>query len=233
MPEDLKPDAEVLRALVALEAELQAVRTEVVGTLTSALPLNYSGESPIADFTAQALRERAGAEVGLITGGALHGGLEAGEVGRGAVANAVPASINPMTSRVTGARLLAALERGLNPEVVTYLHRGLRGSPIGVPGLSGMQVTVDPAGPVGRRVQQVRVNGEALDLEREYVVAHTDLEPAPYSFLHGEGVTEIQADFTVLLEDVVREHLGRRTPVEPDLSPVWLGIGSLPDLDAP
>ncbi|UQN06489.1 bifunctional UDP-sugar hydrolase/5'-nucleotidase [Deinococcus sp. QL22] len=233
VPADLEPDAEVMEALAALETELQGIRTEAVGTLAASLHLDHWGESPMAHFAAQVLRERAGAEVGLISGGALHTGLQAGEVRRGAVANAVPATINPMTSRVTGWRLRMALERGLDPEVVTYLHRGLRGSPIGVPGLSGVQVTVDPAGRVGERVQRVQVNGEALDLGREYVVAHTDLEPAPYAFLHGEGVTEIASDFTVLLEDVVRQHFQHRTSVHPDLEPVWLGLRSLPLLGTP
>lgn len=229
--EEIEPDPGVMQALEDLEAELQAVRAEVLGEVTSPLPLNHFGESPIANFAAQALRDRAGAEVGLISGGALHAGLEAGTVWRGVVADAVPASINPVTSRVTGERLLAALERGLDPGVVAYLHRGLRGSPIGVPGLCGVRVVVNPTGVVGRRVEAVHVNGEPLDLRREYVVAHTDLEPAEYAFLHGEGVTEVHANFTVLLEDVVRDHIKENSPVRPDPAAVWGDIASLPPLD--
>lgn len=63
------------------------------------------------------------------------------------------------------------------------------------------------------------------------MVAHTDLEPAEYAFLHGEGVTEVHADFSVLLEDVVREHVVSGSPLRLNLEAVWVGIETLPSLD--
>ena len=230
IPTDTALDPQVLRALENLEKEVNHLRSEVLGTLVAPLPLDHFGESKVANFVAAALRHWANAEIGLISGGALHTPLEAGEVTRGVLANAVPAGINPMTSHVTGVRLVAALERGLNPDVVSYHHRGLRGTPMGVPGLSGVQVTVDPEKPIGQRVKAVQVNGEPLETERLYVVAHTDLEPASYAFLEGEGRTELNADFTVLLEDVVQAYIRKTSPVHPDLAPVWLEIEKITDL---
>ncbi|WP_170928545.1 hypothetical protein [Deinococcus hopiensis] len=52
----------------------------------------------MVNFTAQALRERDGAEVGPITDGALCGGLKASRLERAAVLNAVLVAIKHTTS---------------------------------------------------------------------------------------------------------------------------------------
>ncbi|WP_102128408.1 bifunctional metallophosphatase/5'-nucleotidase [Deinococcus planocerae] len=228
VPEDTPPDDYVERALEELERELEGVRHEVVGHLTAPLPLNHFHDSALANFAAEALRTRAGAEIGLVASGTLHAPLDAGPVTRGALVNTaglVP--VNPLVSAVTGRALLGALERSLDPAVIGVRHHGMRGTPIGLLGLSGLHVQVDDGADVRQRVREVWVGGAALDPERTYRVAHTDLETEPGTFLSGAGVSGTQADASLLLEDVLREHLASFSPVSPPASAPWAGVEHL------
>ncbi|WP_309570190.1 5'-nucleotidase C-terminal domain-containing protein [Deinococcus sp.] len=210
-----------------MNAELEGIRSEVIGELTGVLTLNHFGLSPVAQVAAEALRDRAGSEIGMISSGAFHMGLAAGPVTFGALSNAVPVTVNPLVSRVSGAALLRALERGVTPDVVSYRLRGMRGSPIGVPALAGVQVRLHPDGQPGQQVATVTVNGALLDLNRPYTVAHTDLDNEDFSYLHGEGVELLRSDYTVLVEDVLREYLRNHLPLTPNGDPGWHGLGEL------
>lgn len=230
IPLDTVPDAAVKAAVISMQAELAIIGNEVISDLAFPLPLDYFGDSPIAHFGAQALKDRAGAEIGMVLGGAFHSPLKAGAVTRIALADAVPGVLSPVTSRVTGAALRAALERSLDPTIVSFLHRGLRGSPLGVLGLSGIEVWIDPDGAVGQRVDEVKINGELLQVERIYHVAHTDIEVEDYAFLHGKGVTPLDGEFEYMLEDVFRLYLEKSTAPVQGVQRVWHNIERLPPL---
>ena len=121
----------------------------------------------------------------------------------------------------------AALERGVTPEVISFHLRGLRGSPLGVPGLSGVHVTLNPAAPSGHRVGHVTVDGEPLNDDQVYRVGHSDLETDEASFLTAPDVRQVHADYTVLIEDVVREYLHQHSPVTPNGTQPWQHIDQL------
>ena len=223
IPHDAPEDAVVMRAMDDLNVELDGIRGQVIGDLDDPLALDHFGVSPVAQVAAVALRDRAGAEVGLIGSGAFHTGLAAGPVTFGALADALPVTVNPLVSRVSGAALRRALERGVEPEVVSFRLRGLRGSPIGVPAVAGASVHVDPTAAAGQRVIAVTVNGEPLDPDRLYTVAHTDLDNEEFSYLSGDGVTLLGSDYTVLVEDVLHEYLRAHSPVgTPEVA--WHGL---------
>ncbi|WP_412028971.1 bifunctional metallophosphatase/5'-nucleotidase [Deinococcus yunweiensis] len=223
IPADAPEDAAVLRAMDDLNVELDGIRGQVIGEVDGPLTLDHFGVSPVAQVAAVALRERAGAEVGLIGSGAFHTGLAAGPVTFGALADALPVTVNPLVSRVSGAALWRALERGVDPDVVAFRLRGLRGSPIGVPAVAGASVHVDPNAESGQRVTAVTVSGEPLDPARLYTVAHTDLDNEEFSYLYGDGVTLLGSDYSVLVEDVLREYLQTHSPVgTPEVA--WHGL---------
>lgn len=225
--EDVTPDPAVTQAILSLEQEVADFSREPAGALTQAAPVAYFQNSPLANLVAGALRDWGRADVGLISGGAVQQGLPVGALTRLDIANAVAAPLNPVVSEVTGAALRAALERGVTPEVVSFHLRGLRGAPMGVPGLSGVNVNVDPLAPVGSRVTSVRVGGEDLDDAQMYRVAHSDLETDPVSFLTTPGIREVRADFTVLIEDVVRDYLRQHSPLTLETAQPWNNIDRL------
>jgi 2',3'-cyclic-nucleotide 2'-phosphodiesterase (5'-nucleotidase family) len=227
IPPETQPDSAVLGAMADMEREIEALRHEVVGHLTFPLTLDHFAESELPNFAAELLRQRAGADIGTVASGLFHAPLPAGNVTRLALANAAQVPANPQVSDLSGTALLAALDKSLDPAWIGKRYTGMRGSPVGLLGLSGVQVEVGP-GPEHQVVKSVRVGGQLLDLHRTYRVAHTDLEPGPDSFFPDEGVTRVSADQSVLLEDLLREKLSQPGTAHAPLS-AWTGLQRIED----
>lgn len=51
-----------------------------------------------------------------------------------------------------------------------------RGTAIGIPQISGMEVVVGPDTPWGKRVITATVKGKLISPDRKYLLAHTDAE---------------------------------------------------------
>lgn len=225
--EHTPPDAAVTQAIQALCQEMAELQSEEVGSLAQATPVAYYGNSPVANLVADALKAWGGAEIGLISGGAVQHGLPAGPVNRGHLGKAVAAPLNPVVSEVPGLVLRKALERAITPEVVSLHPRGLRGAPLGVPGLSGVRVVLDPSAPVGRRIGEVWINANPLEDARLYSVAHSDLEIDQLSSLSTAEIREINSDYSVLIEDIVSKFFHQCSPVVPQTVSPWQFIEQL------
>ncbi len=220
VPEDTPPDPEIEQAVREAEAEAATALSHPIAVLTEELELDHFGECAVASLGADALRERMGAEVGLLCSGLFHKGLPAGAVTLGDLNACTFSTANPQLSRVRGEQLLAALERGVDPELVGSTYKAFRGSPVGWPAVSGMVVEYDPG--ASPRVRRVFVNGEPLELQRLYTVAHTDAEvitetfPVGYLILEENQVVRVEVP-TILreaIEDYLVAHQPARRPVE-------------------
>ncbi len=176
VPKNEPPDPLVLEAIAAAEREMDSLVARPVGELQEALDLDHFHECGIGNLTADALRERMDAEAAMVWAGQFHQGLPSGVVTLGQLDAACFSSANPGVTEVRGTQIVAALERGLDPEINEHRPPGLRGTPIGVPQISGMVVAYDREKEVGQRVRSVFVQGQPLDMDRIYRLAHTDAE---------------------------------------------------------
>lgn len=182
-------------------------------------------ERGIGNFAADALCERMGAEVAIVTSGQFHRGLPAETVTLGQLDAACFSTANPGLTEVRGAQILAALERGLDPAIAEHRHPASRGTPVGIPQISGMIVEYDPGAAVGRRVQRGVVQGQPLDPNRLYRLAHTDAETIPdagYLVLDEGQATRYEVPTIVreVMEDCLRRrpHAGGLFPNQPGVS---------------
>ena len=147
-------------------------------------------ENGLCSFVADAFRAAGGSEAALINAGTVRNNLEAGTVTYKDVLNILPYSNEVVTARVTGQMLLDALEFG-----VMLLPRG--GGRF--PQVSGISFHVNTALPGSvrvnaenqflsvdgeRRVSQVTVNGEPLDVNRKYTLTINN-----FIFTGGDGYT--------------------------------------------
>lgn len=127
-----------------------------------------SGECAIGDLVADALRNAAAAEVAIINGGSIRGNriYAAGtRLTKRDILDELPFGNKTMATKVSGTAILEALENGFS-----QIER-----PTGrFPQVSGLVVSANPASPPGERVKTVRVNGEVLNLGREYKTATND-----------------------------------------------------------
>lgn len=139
-----------------------------------------SGETNMGDFVADAYRTIAGADIALVNGGGIRDSIGAGEVTRKDLMDVNPWNNAMCVIEATGQQILDALEHGArnNPEEnggflqvsgLTYeINLHVEESPVVTDSMDLFQ-SVDDGKP--RRVQNVRIGGEAIDPEKNYTVA--------------------------------------------------------------
>jgi len=165
-----------------IEPEVRALLDEQIGVL--AAPLD-------GDWIAEMLRVRTDAEVGLVAAGqALRvDHLPAGKLTRGALWDACESPANPGVTTISGEHLAQMIERGNDRAFAAETPRPLRGRKRGRLHVAGLQ---------------------AIDLEREYVVAGTDWELEHYGGLvEREWGLKVRYDFPTIMREAIEEHLRR------------------------
>ncbi|HEX6078141.1 MAG TPA: 5'-nucleotidase C-terminal domain-containing protein [Methylomirabilota bacterium] len=140
------------RAPVALDARESLVRREA---------------TPVGRFVAELMRDRVGAQVGLINSGALRANrvIPAGPITARDIRELLPFTNTVTMLEVTGEALRAALERSVDelPRATGHFLQ-----------TAGVEVLVDPSQPPGRRIAAVTIGGRPLDPAARYRVATLD-----------------------------------------------------------
>ena len=214
IPADTPPDPAVLAAIAAAQQEVQELSSRAIGTLDSDLGHDFFQECDIGNLAADALRDRMKAEAALVTSGMLVQGLAGGLLSVGQLNAASFSTANPALSEVRGEQLLAALERGLDPTLTELKHHSYRGAPIGIPQISGMVVRFDSRAADAPRIRQVLVNGQPLEMDRTYRLAHTDAETLPeLGYLELEEDQTIEMELPIILREVIAEYISKNSPL--------------------
>jgi len=226
VPRDEPPDPLVLEAIAAAEREIDELMAQPMGELQAALGLDHFHECGIGNLTADALRERMNAEAAIVCAGQFHQGLPAGVVTLGQLDAACFSSANPGVTKVRGDQIVAALKRGLDPAITEHRPHGLRGTPVGRPQISGMVVEYDPEGEVGQRVRSVLVQGQSLEPNRIYRLAHTDAERMQeFGYLVLEEEQKTEYEVPTIVRGVMEDYIQRHSPVPVPKSGRWIYIG--------
>jgi 2',3'-cyclic-nucleotide 2'-phosphodiesterase (5'-nucleotidase family) len=222
VPPDLSPDPAFQGALSGVEREAATLLAEPIGTLAGPLDLNHFGECGLGNLAADALRERMGAEAALLMSGLFHRPLAAGALTLGALDAACFTSANPALTLVSGRQLWDALERGLDPAVAAVEHHSLRGTPVGQPQVSGLEIVFDPAAPAGQRLRQVRVNGQALVPDQTYRLAHTDAETMGVAYLRLDPQQYTAYEVPTILREALADYIRAHSPVPVPPAGRWI-----------
>jgi len=214
IPVDEPPDPIVMEAIQTAEEETQQVMAQPFGQLQAALEIDHYAECKMGNLAADILRVRLNADIGMVASGQFHHGLPAGEVTLGDLDKACFSSANPCLTIVTGAQISAALERGLDPELYKHMLHSFRGTPVGIPQISGMQVWYDPNQEYGARVVQVLVGDEPLHPDQTYRLAHTDAETMEeWGYLELNENQPSDHEVPTILREAIAEYLSQNSPV--------------------
>jgi 2',3'-cyclic-nucleotide 2'-phosphodiesterase (5'-nucleotidase family) len=186
-------DVEVGRTAIALDARESLIRRE---------------ETPLGRFLAGLLRDRVGAEVGLLNSGAIRGNrvIPPGPITKRAVRELLPFSNTVTLLEVTGLALRAALEHSVD-ELPRPTGHYLQ--------TAGLQMAVDATRPPGRRVGEVRIGGRLLDPAARYRVAVPDYLARGkdgYPMLAASRILLAPEDGPGLIETVLEGLAGGRSP---------------------
>lgn len=164
----LSPDAALSQLLNQYEQRLETETSRIVGETV----IDWEGETDVirrretnlGKLLADLARRETGAEIALLNAGAIRGGISAGPVPYRRLIEILPFETTLTKLVLTGAEIRAALEHSVSllPQSSgRYLQ------------VSGLEYTLNPAGPVGARIQEVKVNAAPLDAVHRYSVAVT------------------------------------------------------------
>ena len=178
------PDPDTQKIVDQLKTKLSADLDVQIGTATGELDSREATvrgeESAMGDLIADALKAQTGADVAITNGGGIRGNkvYPAGTtLTRRDVFTELPFGNKTVVAEISGADLLAALENGFS-QVEQVAGR--------FPQVAGMTVVADLSKAPGARVQNVMVNGKALDPAATYKVATND-----YMLGGGDGYTAL------------------------------------------
>lgn len=101
-----------------------------------------------------------------------------------------------------------------------------RGAPVGIPQISGLRVEMFPTRRTGERISEILVGTRPLEEEREYRIAHTDLENhLELGFFPPEGHVQKAVHRNRTLKDILRAYLENDGKASAAGVSRWIGIG--------
>lgn len=225
VPIEEQEDPEVLAAILQAEQEVAALQARSIGSLKDGLELTHFSDCSLGRWAADALREHLSAQIAVLASGHFHASLPKGEIVFGDLNRTCFSSANPALTAVRGAQIVAALERGLDRGHVEQEPGGFRGTPIGIPQISGMRVRYDLDAQPGERVRQVWVGDAELDPSASYLLAHTDAETDEQvgylALAPGQGS---ELDTPTILPEVLEAYLRDNSPISAPKEPRWVPL---------
>jgi 5'-nucleotidase / UDP-sugar diphosphatase len=126
-------------------------------------------ETNLGDLIADIIKNVANADAAIIGGGSIRTSIKKGEIKIKHVYSVSPFDNYIVAVRLTGRQIREALEHG-----VSAIDEG--GGRF--PQVSGLSFTFSRSSPAGSRVKEVRINGQKIEPEKEYVVATDDFHAA-------------------------------------------------------
>jgi 2',3'-cyclic-nucleotide 2'-phosphodiesterase (5'-nucleotidase family) len=155
--DEVTPDSAMLARVERWNRDVAPIAEAPIGR--NARTLQRGGvESPVADFVADAIREKVGADIALQNSGGVRADLPEGVVSHGTIYEVVPFDNTIYTLDLTGAEVRLALEQALR------FNR--------VPQVSGIAYRFDPSRPDLDRVTALTLpDGTPLDPSKTYHVA--------------------------------------------------------------
>jgi len=176
------PDRGLADALYAIETAVNDAMGKVIARSTADLSLDSEAECSMGNLVCDLFRAESGSDVFLLNSGKLRAAFRTGDITQKDVYDTLPFGGNIVTARMTGAQLLAVLERSCSFVGNPKAGRGFLQ-------VSGMSFEWDPSRPPGRLVVpgSVRVGSEPLDPDRSYLVG-----TEAYVFGGGDGYVEFK-----------------------------------------
>lgn len=203
--DDIPPAPRVLEEVAAIEIEIEQMLNGVIGELVGPLDLAADRECGVANLLADALLERTGAEVAIVTAGqGFTGPLPAGPLKRVELWEVCSSPANPAVTEMTGAQLMTVVRKGQDRAFAAESPRPFRGQQRGLLHLSGALL----------REGQLYVASQPVEPERIYKVAGTDWELERYGgYTDSAWNLQITFDVAAIVRDVIEEYLKGKPPV--------------------
>lgn len=188
---------------------------QIIGTVAAPIARQYKRDSPFDLLVGELLRRQTGADVALLPGVGYGVTLRKGKVSREALHALLPHPVKVATLKLTGKQIRDTLEQSAkNLTANDPMHQvgGLIQS-------SGLTWTLILPSPVGKRLQDVKINGIALDDSKVYTVAtHSGMIRGIHRYEEFPKGKDVQITNELVVE-IVERHFRAASPVLPPKAP--------------
>ena len=144
-----------------LDQNVGQTSVELVGTRD----MVRTRETNLGDFITDAMIKATGADIAITNGGGIRESIEKGTITKGDVLTVFPFTNFAVTLEVPGSVIKEALEHGLS-EAPNSAGK--------FPQIGGMNVKYDSTKEAGQRVTEITINGQNLDMNKNYTVVTND-----------------------------------------------------------
>jgi 5'-nucleotidase len=210
--ETIPIDPQAQMAVQNEQDRVEQIMRQRVGVLESAIEVSDDRECTAGNLLADALLDRMkGSQVALALAGHWTTGLDAGEVTRGELFAANRSTANPAGVELSGKQILSFLREALKPENAARRLHSLRGGAVGMPHVAGMRVRYDPN---DENFLAVEIGNEALEEDKKYIVASTDMEFS--EFINYLVIPDEQLDYEVptIMPEVLEDYIRQNSPLQ-------------------
>lgn len=170
---DVKPEQAILDAIKKVEEKQSVILDKVVGKtavdLVGERNVVRTGESNLGQLATAAMLDLTKADMAITNGGGIRASIKAGDITMRDLVTVFPFGNTVMVKEVKGSDIVAALEHGTNE------YPNEKGA---FPHVGGVTFTLRVNAPVGKRVTDVKIGGQAIDMEKTYKVATNDFMAA-------------------------------------------------------
>jgi len=199
MKESLVEDPAVKAIIDEYYVVLGPILDEVIGSVEADLPHNTNDMevTPMGQFVAKTMAEVGGTQIGIINGGGIRGGFEAGDITMGTMYSILPFDNALVTFNVSGAELKKLIDHGINsPDFRSGQFYGI-------------EVWYDKDAPYKERVNSIRLlDGSIVQDDKMYSVSTLDFifdGGDKYDFSKAEDVVETYLPVRNLITEAIRE----------------------------
>jgi 5'-nucleotidase / UDP-sugar diphosphatase len=155
-------------------------------------------ETNLGKLIANSMRSATGADVAFIGGGGIRDSIPAGDITKKEIFTVMPFGNYIQTATLKGSEFKAIIEHGV----------GKLPAPDGrFPHFAGLSYSLDAEQPLGERVSDIMIGGEAVDPDRDYVLAATNFNfngGDDFKMLTGKSLNDFPSDAEILMAYVKR-----------------------------
>lgn len=206
----IKPDLEIQSIVQKYVKLSEKKKNEFIGYAQTGLTRSEDMESTLGDWVADILRQKTKTDIALV--GGLQTDLKQGEVTLGDIYNILPiieklevSSFNLAIVELSGEQIKNILERSVGLVLEDSKYEILQ--------LSGLKMVYNPKQKIGRRVVDVTVNGEKLDMSKVYKAAINGFLASGGDGYYDIITAEKRINTSIMDFDVIAEYVKIHSPI--------------------
>ena len=219
-PVKYPPDKKILAQINTAETPFKRELSKVIGTTTTPLVRYFVMETPMDNLITDAIHWKFKTDIALSNGFRFCQPLAVdpkkgkADITKEFLWNMLPVDSEAKTGVVTGKQLWDWLEKELQNAFAKDPSKRFGGWFVR---FAGMEVNFTIENEFGKRVNWVKIKGEALDLSREYSIVACEREGDPDDTLCRIEKVKNPRKLGVLMHKVIEEYLATHSPISPKL----------------